>query len=74
VRRTVLLLASTALAVALAGGVALVGVEGSARAAFPGKNGKIAFVSDRGGNEEIYTINPDGTGVKTHIPQVVGMN
>src|SRR5437667_6655635 len=27
-------------------------------------NGKIAFVSDRDGNNEIYTMNPDGTGVK----------
>ncbi|TMI56052.1 hypothetical protein E6H18_08185, partial [Candidatus Bathyarchaeota archaeon] len=26
-------------------------------------NGKIAFVSDRDGNNEIYTMNPDGTGV-----------
>jgi TolB protein len=32
-----------------------------AEAAFPGKNGKIAFVSDRDGNEEIYTMNQDGT-------------
>ncbi len=34
----------------------------SAAAAFPGENGKIAFVSTRdAGSEEIYTINPDGT-------------
>jgi len=31
-------------------------------AAFPGVNGKIAFDSNRDGNEEIYVINPDGTG------------
>jgi TolB protein len=30
-------------------------------AAFPGTNGKIAFVSDRDGNEEIYAMNPDGS-------------
>jgi hypothetical protein len=30
-------------------------------AAFPGKNGKIAFVIDRDGNFEIYTMNPDGS-------------
>jgi Tol biopolymer transport system component len=34
-----------------------------AYAAFPGENGKIAFASSRGGDAEIYTINPDGTGL-----------
>lgn len=34
-----------------------------AEAAFPGTNGKIAFVSDRGGNFGIYTMNPDGSGI-----------
>jgi dipeptidyl aminopeptidase/acylaminoacyl peptidase len=33
-----------------------------AGAAFPGKNGKIAFMSDRDGNEEVYVMNPDGSG------------
>lgn len=28
---------------------------------FPGTNGKIAFVSNRDGNEEIYVMNPDGS-------------
>jgi Tol biopolymer transport system component len=37
-------------------------VSGPVEAAFPGTNGKIAFVSDRDGNEEIYTMNPDGSG------------
>jgi Tol biopolymer transport system component len=32
------------------------------QAAFPGQNGKIAFVSNRDGNLEIYTMNPDGSG------------
>lgn len=27
-------------------------------------NGRIAFVSDRDGNQEIYAMNPDGTGLK----------
>jgi Tol biopolymer transport system component len=33
----------------------------AAHAAFPGANGRIAFVSERDGNFEIYTANPDGT-------------
>ena len=32
-------------------------------ATFPGTNGKIAFTSDQTGNGDIYTINPDGTGL-----------
>lgn len=32
-----------------------------ALAAFPEGNGKIAFVSYRDGNAEIYTMNPDGS-------------
>lgn len=43
-----------------------------ARATFPGDNGRIVFVSDRnttsfpnpGGDDEIYTMNPDGNGVQ----------
>jgi len=31
-------------------------------AAFPGTNGKIAFTTSRDGNDEIYLMNPDGTG------------
>src|SRR5215216_242250 len=31
-----------------------------AEATFPGKNGKIAFQSDRGGSYEIYTMNRNG--------------
>ncbi|MEA2311219.1 MAG: hypothetical protein QOE28_1187 [Solirubrobacteraceae bacterium] len=31
------------------------------RPAFPGANGRIAFVSDRDGNAEIYSANPDGS-------------
>ena len=32
-----------------------------ARAAFPGVNGKIAFTSNRDGNDEIYVMNADGS-------------
>jgi Tol biopolymer transport system component len=35
-----------------------------AHAAFPGEDGKIAFQSDRDGNNEIYTMNANGTGVQ----------
>jgi Tol biopolymer transport system component len=34
----------------------------SAQSAFPGGNGKIVFASTRDGNQEIYTMNADGTG------------
>lgn len=33
-----------------------------AEAAFPGKNGKIAYVGHDGNDSEIYTINPEGGG------------
>ena len=33
-----------------------------ARAAFPGVNGQIAFASNRDGDDEIFVMNPDGTG------------
>ncbi len=35
-----------------------------AEAAFPGSNGRIAFDSDRDGDGEIYTMEPDGTSVR----------
>jgi len=41
--------------------LALIGT-GQVHAAFPGANGKIAFTSDRDGNEEIYVMNADGSG------------
>ena len=40
-----------------------------AHAAFPGANGKFAFVSNRDGNGEIYTMNADGTGADQHHQQ-----
>ena len=44
-------------------GLLLVGLLASAAlAAFPGANGKIAFVSSRDGNSEIYVMNADGSG------------
>ena len=47
-----------------------VAVETS-RAAFPGTNGKIFFSSDRDGNFEIYSMNPDGTG-QTRLTETPG--
>lgn len=35
-----------------------------ARAAFPGANGRLVFASDRDGNSEIYSMNPDGSGIR----------
>ena len=35
-----------------------------AQAAFPGRNGRIAFVSNRDGDPEIYSMRPDGTGIR----------
>lgn len=36
----------------------------SAEAAFAGQNGRIAFVSDRDSDFDIYTIRPDGSGLR----------
>jgi TolB protein len=41
--------------------LALVGIEKPAGAAFPGQNGKIAFMSTRDFNPEIYTMDADGS-------------
>ena len=41
----------------------LVVVVEPAGAAFPGQNGQIAFVSNRDGNREIYSVNANGTGL-----------
>src|SRR5215203_5153468 len=39
-----------------------------AEATFPGKNGKIAFQSDRGGSYEIYTMNRNGKRSTNSLP------
>lgn len=48
-------------AIVLALAAALLAAAEPAGAAFPGTNGKVVFVSERDGNEEIYTRNVDGT-------------
>jgi dipeptidyl aminopeptidase/acylaminoacyl peptidase len=53
-----LLAAATLLAACL---LVLVGIEKAAEAAFPGVNGKIAFISSRDGNNEIYIMDGDGS-------------
>jgi TolB protein len=51
------------LAALLAAVVALAMTAIPAAAAFPGQNGTIVFSSNRGGTFEIYSMNPDGSGV-----------
>lgn len=61
-RRIVLLPSSAALAVLFACGVALVTMQEPAHAAFPGQNGKIAFVRITGDywESDLYLMGPDG--------------
>jgi Tol biopolymer transport system component len=58
-----------AAALAMVGLVALLALSQNAEAAFPGKNGRIAFDGFRdtgtgGSSAEIITVSPDGTGMK----------
>ena len=57
-RKAILDLASTVLAVLIASTVALVAVEETAQAAFPGENGSIAYSSYAYGGYDIYSIRP----------------
>src|SRR5215218_1840504 len=57
--KTVVVIGSMAVALAAVGVLGLVEVL-PAEATVPGKNGKIAFQSDRGGSYEIYTMNAGG--------------
>jgi Tol biopolymer transport system component len=54
-------LAAVLLAAALATGLLALVWTKPAEAAFPGSNGKIAFVSFRDENFEIYIMNPNGS-------------
>ena len=49
-------------ALALAAVLMTAGVPVTSRAAFPGGNGKIVFVSNRTGNDEVFVMNADGSG------------
>ena len=46
----------------------------AAEAALPGNNGRIAFFSDLAGNYDVYSMNPDGSGLTklTHNPKPDG--
>jgi len=59
-RKTILGIVSTVLAVLIASTVALVAVEETAQAAFPGENGSIAYFSYTNGSFDIYSIRPGG--------------
>ena len=51
-------------ATAIAGLAIVIGflaAVGPAQGAYPGANGRIAFESNRDGNLEIYSMNPDGS-------------
>jgi Tol biopolymer transport system component len=48
--------------VLLVAGLSAIALTAAAQSAFPGTNGKIAFTSNRDGNDEIYTMNANGTG------------
>jgi Tol biopolymer transport system component len=50
-----------ALALAIAASTAVLPPAAPAGATFPALNGRIAFVSDRDGNHEIYVMNADGS-------------
>ena len=54
----------TALATTLLSLLALTICSGSARGAFPGADGKIAFVNDRNGTPSIFTTDADGSNVE----------
>ncbi|MFN2505618.1 MAG: TolB family protein, partial [Acidimicrobiales bacterium] len=41
--------------------VAAIMVANVAEGAFPGTNGRIVFISDRDGDNEVFTMNPDGS-------------
>lgn len=55
--------------VAFAAAVTLTAVSPGAQAVFPGRNGRIAFDTDFDRHSQIFTIKPDGTGIRqlTHL-------
>jgi hypothetical protein len=70
-RRTLYFPALIVATVLVACAAAVLAVSKEAGSTFPDKNGKIAFSSNRHGNPEIYTMNPNGQAVEriTHDPK-----
>src|SRR5215211_7563714 len=64
-----LLVAAMAAAIVVA--LLVDGTKPARAGAFPGTNGKIAFDSDRDGNSDIYSMNPDGSD-QTNLSRSVG--
>ncbi len=58
----------TALATTILAATVAATCSGSARGAFPGNNGLIAFVNDRNGTPSIYAMNSDGTNIQRLVP------
>lgn len=54
--------AGAAIFALLAAVVAPVAAAGPAQAAFPGANGKVYYVANPNGDDEVYSMNADGTG------------
>jgi Periplasmic component of the Tol biopolymer transport system len=53
-----------ALATTLLAALAVTICTGSARGAFPGNDGRIAFINDRNGTPSIFVMDPDGSNVQ----------
>ena len=47
----------------------LVAISGPAQATFPGQNGRIAFQGEKPSGTAIYTMNPNGTGLRRLTPR-----
>ncbi|HEV2093550.1 MAG TPA: hypothetical protein VGR18_10340, partial [Rubrobacter sp.] len=62
-RRTLTLLASAGVALLLASGVSLFGMEGAARAASPELNGNVAFYRDG----DVWAMNPSDPGAARRL-------
>jgi Tol biopolymer transport system component len=61
---TAVLAAGAILALAGTTSLVLVASGGPAQATSPARNGLIAFAGDRGSGPQVYTIEPDGTGLR----------
>jgi Tol biopolymer transport system component len=67
-RRAILPVSIIALTLLVASAAAMVAVAQQAEAAFPGANGRITFHSFRNGQDDVFSMNPDGTDQRNLIP------